>query len=167
MQPVKAVIAGILVDVLGTTLIAILIGFVSGFYLLSQGVSQDDLEAALIERLMQAPWNVVACSLGAAVSVLAGYVTAAIAKTGVYYCAGIVGAITGMIGYWNGFAYYSTLLNRALAVLAIVATVVGAFLWLRRPPLQTFPGRCSKLRVVPDPCCSSTSHCRGGYRSYL
>jgi len=140
MQPVKAVIVGVLVDVLGATMVAIIIGFVLGFYLISQGVSQEDLEAVLVARLMQAPWNIVAYFFGAAVSVLAGYVTAAIAKTGVYYCAGIVGAVSGMIGFWNGLEYYSVPLNSALALLAIVSALFGAFLWLRKNTPATIPG---------------------------
>jgi len=140
MKPVKAVIVGVLVEVLGTAMVAILIGFALGFYLLSQGVSQDDLEAVLVTRLMQAPWNIVAYFLGAAVSVLAGYVTAAIAKTGVYYCAGIVGAISGIIGYWNGLEYYSVQLNSVLALLAFVSALFGAFLWLRKNTPANIPG---------------------------
>ena len=132
MKPVMAVIAGVLIDLLGTIIIAALIGFSLGIYMLSQGVAQDELEAVLTARLMQVPWNLMAFALDAAISALAGYVTAKIARHGVYSSAGIVGCISGIFGYWTGLDYYSTPLNIALALLTIVSTLFGAFLWLRR-----------------------------------
>jgi hypothetical protein len=133
-----AVIAGILIDLLGTIIIAVLFGFALGFYLLSQGVAESELEAVLTAKIMQVPWNILLIALGAAVSVLAGYVTAKIAKHGVYLYAGIVGCISGGFGYSTGLDDYSFPLNISLALLTVVATVLGAFLWLRKnPPSMT------------------------------
>ena len=50
MKPVMAVIAGVLTDLLGTIIIAVLFGFALGFYLLSQGVAESELEAVLTAR---------------------------------------------------------------------------------------------------------------------
>ena len=127
-----AVIVGVLVDLLGTVIISVLFGSALGFYLLSQGVSQDELEAALIARLMQAPWNVIGMALGTAISALAGYVTAKIVKHGVYTFAGIVGCISGILGYSSAHVHYSIPMNISLALLTIASTLFGAFLWLRR-----------------------------------
>jgi hypothetical protein len=132
VKPVMAVIVGVLVDLLGTVIIAVLIGFGLGFYMLSHGVAQDELEAVLTAKLMQFPWNITALALGAAISVLAGYVTAKIVKHGVYSYAGIVGCISGIFGYWTGLEHYSIPMNISLALLTIASTLLGAFLWLRR-----------------------------------
>jgi len=136
-----AVIAGILIDLLGTIIIAVLFGFALGFYLLSQGVAESELEAVLTAKIMQTPWNIFLIALGAAISVLAGYVTAKIAKHGVYVYAGIVGCISGGFGYSTGLDDYSIALNISLALLTVVATVFGAFLWLRKnpPSMTTMP----------------------------
>jgi hypothetical protein len=132
VKPVMAVIVGVTIDLLGTVITAVLIGFGLGFYMLSQGVAQDELEAVLTARLMQFPWNGMALALGAAISVLAGYITAKIAKHGVYSYAGIVGCISGIFGYWTGLGYYSIPVNISLALLTIASTLLGAFLWLRK-----------------------------------
>jgi hypothetical protein len=131
MKPVKAVIVGVLIDILGSLLAAVLIGFALGIYLLSHGVAKDEMEAVLTARLMHAPWNILGYAAGAAISVIAGYVTAKIAKQSVYLYAGIVGCISGIFGYWTGLDYVSVQLNVALALLAIVSAVFGAFLWLK------------------------------------
>lgn len=133
-----AVIAGVLIDLLGTIIIAVLFGFALGFYLVSQGVAESELEAVLTAKISQAPWNISLIALGSAISVLAGYVTAKIAMHGVYVYAGIVGCISGGLGYFTGLDETSVPLNISLALLTIVATVFGAFLWLRRnPPSMT------------------------------
>jgi hypothetical protein len=138
VKPVMAVIAGILIDLLGTIIIAVLFGFALGFYLLSQGVAESELEAVLTATIMQVPWNIILIALGAAVSVLAGFVTAKIAKHGVYAYAGTVGCTSGIFGFWTGLNDNSIPLNISLALLTIVATVFGAFLWLRKnPPSMT------------------------------
>ncbi len=132
MKPVMAVIVGVLIDLLGTVIIAVLMGSGLGFYMLSQGLAQDELEAVLTAKLMQFPWNILTLALGAAISVVAGYVTAKIAKHSVYSYAGIVGCISGIFGYWTGLEYYSIPVNISLALLTIASTLFGAFLWLRR-----------------------------------
>jgi hypothetical protein len=136
-----AVIAGVLIDLLGTIIFAVLVGFALGFYLLSQGVAESELEAVLTARITQVPWNIILIALGTAISVMAGYVTAKIAKHGVYTCAGIVGCISGGFGYSTGLDEYSVPLNISLALLTIVAAVFGAFLWLRKnpPSMTTIP----------------------------
>ena len=141
MKPVMAVIAGVLIDLLGTIIIAVLIGFALGFYLLSQGVAESELETVLTARLTQLPWNIAIIALGAAMSVLAGFVTAKIVKHGVYAYAGAVGCISGIFGFWTGLNNTSMPLNISLALLTILATVFGAFLWLRKnpPSMTTMP----------------------------
>jgi hypothetical protein len=139
MKPVMAVIAGVLIDLLGTIIIAVLIGFALGFYLLSQGVAESELEAVLTARITQAPWNIALITLGTAISVLAGFVTAKIAKHGVYAYAGTVGCISGIFGFWTGLNDTPVPLNISLALLTIVATVFGAFLWLRKNPPSVTP----------------------------
>jgi hypothetical protein len=132
VKPLMAVIAGVLIDLLGTIIIAVLIGLALGFYLISQGVAESELEAVLTARITHAPWNIFLVALGASISVLAGYVTAKIAKHGVYLYAGIVGCISGGFGYSTGLDDYSVVMNTSLALLTLVATVFGAFLWLRK-----------------------------------
>ena len=136
-----AVIAGVLIDLLGSIIIAVLIGFALGFYLLSQGVAESELESVLTARLTQVPWNVALIALGTAISVLAGFVTAKIAKHHVYAYAGAVGCISGIFGFWTGYNDTSMPLNIALALLTIIATVFGAFLWLKKnpPSMTTIP----------------------------
>jgi hypothetical protein len=134
-----AVIAGVLIDLLGTIIIAVLFGFALGFYLLSQGVAESELEAVLTAKISQAPWNISLIALGSAISVLAGYVTAKIARHGVYVYAGIVGCISGGLGYWTGLDDTSIPMNISLALLTVVATVFGAFLWLRKNPPSMTP----------------------------
>jgi hypothetical protein len=136
-----AVIAGVLIELLGSIIIAVLIGFALGFYLLSQGVAESELESVLTARLTQVPWNVALIALGTAISIVAGFVTAKIAKHDVYAYAGAVGCISGIFGFWTGFNDTSMPLNVFLALLTIIATVFGAFLWLKKnpPSMTTIP----------------------------
>jgi hypothetical protein len=141
VKPVMAVIAGVLIELLGSIIIAVLIGFALGFYLLSQGVAKSELESVLTARLTQVPWNVALIALGTAISIVAGFVTAKIAKHDVYAYAGAVGCISGIFGFWTGFNDTSMPLNVFLALLTIIATVFGAFLWLKKnpPSMTTIP----------------------------
>jgi len=143
VKPVIAVITGVLIDIIGTIIIAVLIGLALGFYLLSQGVAENELESVLTTRITHVPWSIILIVLGASISVLAGYVTAKIAKHGVYLYAGIVGCISGGFGYSTGLDEYSAPVNISLALLTVAVTILGAFLWLRKnpPSMTTMPGQ--------------------------
>jgi len=136
-----AVIAGVLIELLGTRILAVLIGIAPGIYLNSEGAAESELEAVITTGITHAPWMIFLIALGASISVLAGYITAKIAKHGVYLYAGIVGCISGGFGYSTQFDEYSVPMNIALALLTLVATVFGAFLWLRKnsPSITSIP----------------------------
>lgn len=91
----KAVTFGLLADVMATFLVSLLLYFVLGSMLLSQGASPEELDANLMSS--QA-YLMLSTAVGLACTVLGGYVAARVANQREYYHAMLAGVAVLVFG---------------------------------------------------------------------
>lgn len=122
-SPVKAVLAGAFVDIAGTLALSTMMGVVTVFVLTRTGMPPG-FEGGFSSHPMWTPLKVIAMVLGTAMSVLAGFICARIARRRDYRAACILGAISVTAGLlFSGFPnpVSVNLLNAAVTFVAVLA----------------------------------------------
>ncbi|HEB83086.1 MAG TPA: hypothetical protein ENJ11_09530 [Gammaproteobacteria bacterium] len=134
MVSFKAVIAGILTDIAGSIIAGVLVSIALVIYLVSNGADENNMEAMIMENMVRPPWSIISFAMAALVSLMAGYVTAKVAKVQVYYAAGIVALLTAAYGFYAGLGMYSHVMNAGVSVFSAAIVMLGAWLWRKRNP---------------------------------
>src|SRR5262245_48642153 len=98
-SPLKGVIYGALVDILGTTGASVALGLAYGIYLAASGMSIEDIQRAGAEADSTSGIGLVGTFIGLGFSVLGGYVCARVAGPPELKWAAIVGAISAITGF--------------------------------------------------------------------
>lgn len=131
-SPVKAVIFGVLVDILGTTAMSFLVMVVYGVFLASRGADPQEIEraATLLDPL--AGVGLFISALGCVFSFLGGYVCARVAGHAEMKWAGVVAAISLAFGVIIGLQAYSLAMNLLLAAPATAFVLIGGYAGARR-----------------------------------
>jgi hypothetical protein len=131
-SPVKAVIFGVLTDILGTTVISVLVVMVYGFYLASSGSDRQEIEnaAALLDPLSGI--GLLTSALGCVFSFLGGYVCARVVGQAELKWAAWVAGISVLFGLLVGLQAYSLATNLLLAAPTIVFVLLGGYAGARR-----------------------------------
>ena len=136
MSKTKAILTGILVDIGGSTVLGFIIVLVLAAKLIFDGVPKEEIPQAIQTATTTLPFQVMGYLYGFGMSVLAGYVTARIAQEQIFFCAGIVGVISAMFGYFVGHESYSDGMLVVLTLLTIASVLLGALLWDKTGNLQ-------------------------------
>jgi uncharacterized membrane protein YfcA len=131
-SPVKAVIFGVLTDILGTTVMSVLVVMIYGFYLASSGSDRQEIEnaAALLDPLSGI--GLLTSALGCVFSFLGGYVCARVAGQAEMKWAAVVAAISLAFGLIIGLQAYSFAMNLLLAAPATAFVLIGGYAGARR-----------------------------------
>lgn len=127
----KAVIMGLAIEIVGTTLVGIAGVFVYTLILSAQGYAEDQVESALYSADPFSTWGAIMTFLGSIVSVIAGYVCARIARRSSYAPAVILATIMATLGAVVSLGTYSTMVMAFFVVITYVATLFGAWLFNR------------------------------------
>jgi uncharacterized membrane protein len=131
-SPVKAVIVGVVVDIVGTIIISLIGSMAFGLYLvLGQGFSPERLENYLAGISPLSPFTIVLTILGLLMSALAGYICARIVRRDEYRYAAIVGLLSALLSILMSFGYYSFWLSVFSALTTLGAALAGAGLFVR------------------------------------
>lgn len=133
-SPVKGVIYGVLVDILGTLGATVAFGLGYGIYLASSGVPLEEIERAGQEVDPTSGIGLAGTFIGLGFSVLGGYVCARVAGAPELKWAAIVGAISAVSGFLiaMGSESYSAPLSLLSNGLSFAAVMVGGYLGARR-----------------------------------
>jgi hypothetical protein len=91
---VKAVLVGVVVDLIGTIVVALLVSALYGVILALRGLSPDEIELLIQNSSPISPLNLTLFALGAGMSVLGGYLCARIAKRREYFLALLTGVLS-------------------------------------------------------------------------
>ena len=129
---VKVILMGLLIDIGGSIAFQFVVGIIATVYLLKHGVGQAEVAPALIQLIMSQPWLSILEAIGAFISLLAGYYVTAKMKEKTYKYAKILGVCSSAIGFSMAYSYYPLSENIAMAVLTILSSVAGAWLWMKR-----------------------------------
>lgn len=131
-SPVKAVIFGVLVDLLGSTVATLALMLVYGVFLASSGADPQEIERTATQLDPLSGIGLVAGALGCVFSFLGGYVCARVAGRAELKWAGVVAAISLAFGMVIGLQAYSLLMNLLLAAPATAFVLIGGYAGARR-----------------------------------
>jgi len=127
-SPAKAIIIGFLVDIIGSSVLAIIFGIVYSVLLASRGLTPEEIEYQLTNLDPYSTFSLISMFFGGLMTVFAGYLCARIVNYSEYKFTFILGFITAMVGFMAGESYYSTLDNIFLGILTMGCTFLGAWL---------------------------------------
>jgi len=130
-SPVKGVIYGALVDILGTTASSIAIGIAYGIFLVATGSSLEEIQREGTQIDPTSTLGMVTGAVGCAFSVLGGYVCARVAGPPELKWAAMVAAISVALGLLMAFQV-PLALNLLLNALGFAMVMLGGYLGARR-----------------------------------
>ena len=129
-SPVKAILIGLLVDIVGSFVLVFILGIIYSVMLASQGLTPEEIEYRLTNLDPYSLFSLVCMFFGGLMTVIAGYICAKIVNYSEYKFALILGFISAMVGYMAGESYYSTLDNIFLVLLTLGCALFGAWLYV-------------------------------------
>jgi hypothetical protein len=130
-NPYKAVLFGVLTDIVGTSAASVMLSLVWGIVLAAGGASADDIMQAARDLDPGSAFAIVSYVIGGAFSFLGGYVCARVARHDELKWGSIVALTSMAFGLAISSDAQSTELNVLLSILSIVAVMAGAWLGAR------------------------------------
>jgi hypothetical protein len=130
-SPWKAVLFGVLTDIVGTSAASVILSLIWGVVLAAGGASADDIMEAAGNIDPTSAVAMISYVIGAAFSFLGGYVCARVARHDELKWGSIVALISMAFGFAVSSGAQSTELNVLLSILSIVAVMAGAWLGAR------------------------------------
>jgi hypothetical protein len=130
-SPIKGIIYGALVDVLGTTAASMILGVGYGIFLTANGASMEDLERLSAQIDPTSAIGLVGGAIGCGFSVLGGYVCARVAGRPELRWAAVVGAISAGFGLLMASQSPADL-NLLLNGIGFAMVMLGGYLGARR-----------------------------------
>lgn len=131
-SPVKGVLYGVLVDIVGTSIATFVLMVVYGLYLGATSASQEEMERAALQLDLASPIGIASIVIGYAFSFLGGYVCARVARRAEIKWTAVVAAITAAFGLFMGLQAFSLALNLFFAVVAVAVVMAGGYTGARR-----------------------------------
>lgn len=131
-SPVKAVIFGVLVDILGTTAASFIVMVVYGIFLASRGTDPQEIERVATQLDPLSGLGLFMSAVGCLFSFLGGYVCARVAGQAELKWAAVVAAISLAFGVIVGLQAYSLGMNLLLAAPATAFVLIGGYVGARR-----------------------------------
>lgn len=128
-SPTKAIAMGLVIDIGGSFISALILAMAYSILLASKGLSPEEIENQLVNSDPYSTFSIVTMVVGGCMTVLGGYVCARIVNYSEYKFAFIFGFISAAFGHIASESNYSTLDNIALAILTLGCALLGA--WLR------------------------------------
>lgn len=130
-SPWLGVIVGAMLDIGGTIAVGFILGAIYVGILIADGMPADELEEALSSIPLQSWVSIAGIGLGLALSMLAGFVCAAIAKRAQYRHALIVAVISTAFGIALSAGHYGVMVDLLLAGGTLAAVMLGAWINVR------------------------------------
>src|SRR5262245_21392943 len=128
----KAIALGLVVDVGGSLIAAIILAAIYGATLAATGVPREDIAAAMQASATDSWFFWVGSLVGLSFSVLGGYVCARIARRSEMKFGAIVAALSAVSGFFLGGDQLQLGTNLSMTLLTFGAVLVGARLGLAR-----------------------------------
>ena len=130
--PLKGVIYGVLVDIVGTTAATLVIMFVWGVVLAMNGVAAEDIEAAAQKMDPTSLVGLLASAAGGAFSFFGGYVCARVAARAEIKWAAVLAVISTLFGLLMTMHVPRDAYNTVMLVANFVIVVLGGYAGARR-----------------------------------
>ena len=124
-SPVKAVLAGLAIDVGGSLLVGFIVSAVYVASLANEGMSEDELAAALANAPTDSAVFIVGTLAGGALSFLGGFICARIARRDEYRVGAVLAALCALTGLGLSWEAYPPMLNALLTLLTAAFVMLG------------------------------------------
>lgn len=131
-KPVKAIIVSVLIDIIGTTLLAFVAILGYAGYLVKTGGDANQLAAVLFQFDYQSPVLWVLLVLAGLISCYAGYYCAKTSRVNIYRNVAISAIIVTCITAFLNAGAVSTAYSFGLSIATIFSYFIGAYLWNRK-----------------------------------
>jgi MFS family permease len=128
-SPVKAIVLGFLIDVLGTLLGVTILGVGYTFVMARQGLSAEQMQSVMQKQSMTTPFGLTSLLVGTAFSVLGGWICSRIVRRNELKFGAILAALITLIGLvLAGTERMSSPELVVTSILTVVAVMGGAAL---------------------------------------
>jgi hypothetical protein len=130
-NPYKAVLFGVLTDIVGTTAAGVILSIVYGLVMAASGVSVEEMTETLSKPDPTSAISIIGMVVGTGFSVLGGYVCARVARHDELKWASIVALGSVVISFFMSSQSHSAELHVLFAILTIGAVMAGGYLGAR------------------------------------
>jgi hypothetical protein len=131
-SPLKGVIYGVLVDIVGTTAATMALMFVYGIVLALNGVSPEEIQAVAAKIEPTSALGLAASGVGCAFSFLGGYICARVAGRQELKWAGVMAVISTVFGLVMTMHIPRDAFNTVMLVASFVIVMLGGYVGARR-----------------------------------
>lgn len=133
-SPIKAIVVGLIVDIIGSSIFGILIGIIYSAFLLNKGLAIEEIEKILNSAGgLNTIFGLIGNIGGLLITMLAGYICARIVNYNEYKIVGILGILSSLITYI--FALTMNIYTNSelilLSVLVLLCSLSGAFIFIK------------------------------------
>lgn len=125
-SPLKAVVLGVVTDILGTIVASTVIGIIFSVVWANQGMDAKQIEMLLSEQAIDKPFGMLATAVGAIFSYLGGFICARVVRRSELRYACITAAISITIGVVLAAGATSALRLLGGSAIGITAVLIGA-----------------------------------------
>lgn len=133
-SPKKAVIVACSIDIFGTLFMSVILGFLYGFVLSFQGLSQQEIANSYYSQGMLSPLNLLNLIFGISITIYAGFLCAKIGKCVNYKLVTIylvvVVVIMNLLALVAG-QDMSSVKNIILTIISMLSGYFGAWLYIK------------------------------------
>jgi len=131
-RPVRGIVFGLIIDFVGTFLLAFLASVIYAFVLAASGVPVSELEASMTNTGPTSLYGIVLTLLGLSMSYVAGFYCTKISRARNYRYPGIMAGISVVLGTLLSWGTTGILMLLVLNILGVSFVLLGARTYLRR-----------------------------------
>jgi hypothetical protein len=124
-SPLKAVLAGLAVDIGGTTLLSMVVAVLYALQLHAQGLSEGEMREAMAHMPRDSALYIGGTLLGALLSVAGGYVCARVAGRDEFRIGLVMAAVSGLVGLLMGGANEAPDMTALFALTGVACNLLG------------------------------------------
>jgi hypothetical protein len=124
-SPIKAVLAGLAIDIGGSLLVSSALGIAYAVSLARTGLNQSEIQAAIQDIPLDSWVSLAGISVGTGLSVLGGYVCSRISRRSNYKLGFVLAGISASFGLLLSYSRYPLLAIVLLAALTLCSVLAG------------------------------------------
>lgn len=129
VQVFKALSIGMLLDLFATLTVGMILGLIFAVFFMVQGVPDSEVSNRIQEMALSRVWLSFSILVGAAISMVAGFVAANFLTTNIYPWLGLMGALLALIGFAGLGSDVASGLAVGSSLVTLCSVMLGGRLW--------------------------------------
>lgn len=131
-SPIKAILISVSVDIIGTLVLGMILGFVYAFILASNGMTIDEISNKFTNIDTYSTFSLIGIMLGSFITIYAGYLCAKIINFNEYKTVTILGIVSATFGILLTLTAYNIFEHISFLILTFSCVYFGAWLHVRK-----------------------------------